>query len=137
MRVHSLVSEKTWSKRYKQINNFERTLVEEGTTILKFFLHIDKEEQKSRLQARLDEPDKNWKFSMGDLDERKLWPDYINAYQDVLSKTSTDWAPWIIVPANRKWYRNLVITKIMVDALQGLDMRYPASQADLSGVVID
>ncbi|MBL7064064.1 MAG: polyphosphate kinase 2 family protein [Anaerolineae bacterium] len=137
VRVHNLVPPAVWGRRYAHINDFERMLADEGTTILKFFLHISLDEQKERLQARLDEPDKRWKFSLGDLDERKLWPDYMRAYEDVLSKTSTEWAPWYIVPANRKWYRNLVVATVLVEALEGLDMRYPQPEEGLEGVVIE
>lgn len=137
VRVHKLVPKKVWALRYEQINEFERLLYEEGTTILKFFLHIDLKEQKERLQARLDDPNKQWKFSLGDLEERKLWPEYTKAYEDVLNKTSTKWAPWYIVPANRKWYRNLVVASIMVDALKRLDMSYPQPEDDLSQVDIE
>ena len=136
VRVHSLVPKKVWSKRYAQINNFERMLYEEGMTILKFFLHIDKDEQKKRLQARLDDRQKHWKFNTGDLKERELWDDYTQAYEDVLSKTSTRWAPWYVVPANHKWYRNLVIATILVDTLKNLKMKYPEPEEDLSQVVI-
>ncbi|MEA3439914.1 MAG: polyphosphate kinase 2 family protein [Chloroflexota bacterium] len=137
VRVHNLVPPEVWSRRYDHINDFERMLADEGTTILKFFLHISKDEQKERLQARLDEPHKQWKFSLGDLKERKLWDDYTRAYQEVLSKTSTDWAPWYIIPANRKWYRNFVIASILVDTLEGLDMTYPPPEDDLGDVVIE
>lgn len=137
VRVHKLVPKEAWALRYEQINEFERLLYEEGTTILKFFLHIDLKEQKERLQARLDDPNKQWKFSLGDLEERKLWPEYTKAYEDVLNKTSTKWAPWYIVPANRKWYRNLVVASIMVDALKRLDMSYPQPEDDLSQVDIE
>lgn len=137
VRVHSLVPHEVWGKRYEHINQFERMLADEGTTILKFFLHIDLQEQKERLQARLDNSQKQWKFSLGDLDERKLWPEYTRAYQDVLSKTSTEWAPWFIVPSNHKWYRNYVIASILVDTLERLDMHYPQPEDDLSGVVIE
>lgn len=136
VRVHNLVSESTWGKRYAHINAFEKLLADEGTTILKFFLHISKEEQAERLQARLDDPDKHWKFSLGDLDERKLWGDYTRAYEDVLSKTSTPWAPWYVVPADRKWYRNLVIGTTVLETLQGFNMAYPENEDDLSNVVI-
>jgi len=104
---------------------------------LKFFLHIDLKEQKERLHARLGDPNKQWKFSLGDLEERKLWPEYTKAYEDVLNKTSTKWAPWYIVPANRKWYRNLVVASIMVDALKRLNMSYPQPEDDLSQVDIE
>jgi PPK2 family polyphosphate:nucleotide phosphotransferase len=137
VRVHNLVPPEVWRRRYDQINAFERMLAQEGTTILKFYLHISKEEQKERFQARLDEPDKRWKFNPGDLEERKLWPDYMAAYEDVLSKTSTKWASWIIVPADRKWYRNLVVGTALVETLAGLGMRYPQSEEDLEGVVIE
>lgn len=137
VRVHNLVGEETWSRRYAQINEFERMLAEEGTTILKFFLHISKDEQKERLQARLDDPNKHWKFSLGDLKERKLWPDYQKAYQDALSKTSTEWAPWYIVPSDRKWYRNLVIASVIVDCLQKLEMSFPTPEEGLDGVVVE
>ena len=137
VRVHNLVPPEVWGKRFDQINQFERILAENGTTILKFYLHIDMDEQKERLQARLDEPDKNWKFSLGDLDERKLWPDYMAAYEDVLSKTSTEYAPWYIVPANRKWYRDLVISTVLVETLEGLQMKFPEPEDDLDGVVIE
>ncbi|HPA34533.1 MAG TPA: polyphosphate kinase 2 family protein [Anaerolineaceae bacterium] len=137
VRVHGLVPEKTWKKRYDHINEFERLLANEGTTILKFFLHIDKDEQKERLQARLDEPDKHWKFSLGDLEERKLWNQYMAAYEDVLNKTSTPWAPWYVIPANRKWYRDLVISTILVNTLKKLDMHYPEPKDDLTNVVIE
>ncbi len=137
VRVHQLVPEEVWSKRYKQINEFEHMLVEEGTTILKFFLHISPEEQKARLQARLEEPSKHWKFNLDDLKERKLWPQYMQAYQDVLNQTSTEWAPWYIVPADRKWYRNLVIARLIVETLEGLKMKYPQGEAALDQVVIE
>jgi PPK2 family polyphosphate:nucleotide phosphotransferase len=137
VRVHNLVPAEVWGRRYDQINNFERMLAEEGTTILKFYLHISKEEQKERLQARLDNPHKHWKFSLGDLEERKLWKDYIGAYEDALSRTSTEWAPWYVIPANYKWYRNYVIASILVKTLESLGMNYPANPDDLSNVVID
>lgn len=137
VRVHSLVDKKVWSKRYDHINDFERLLAEEGTTILKFFLHVDKDEQKERLQARLDDPSKHWKFSVGDLDERKLWDEYQEAFEDMLNKTSTDYAPWYIVPANRKWYRNLVVASVIVDTLKSLKMEYPPAEDDLSNIVIE
>jgi len=137
VRVHSLVPEEVWKKRYDQINEFERLLVEEGTTILKFYLHIDKDEQKQRLQARLDEPDKNWKFNPGDLEERKLWPEYQKAYEDVLSKTSTEYAPWYVIPSNRKWYRNLLIGKILVKTLKDMEMKLPEVDFNPKEIVIE
>jgi PPK2 family polyphosphate:nucleotide phosphotransferase len=134
VRVHGLVPEERCTTRYGQINAFERTLAEEGTTILKFFLHISKDEQKGRLQARLDDPTKRWKFSLGDLDERKRWTDYQTAYEDAISATSTAWAPWYVVPANRKWYRDLVVSRVLVDTLETMDLRYP--EPSLDGVVV-
>ncbi|MFM8320588.1 MAG: polyphosphate kinase 2 family protein [Chloroflexota bacterium] len=137
VRVHGLVPEAAWKRRYQQINDFERLLAEEGTTILKFFLHISKDEQKERLQARLDDPDKLWKFNPGDLDERKRWPEYQAAYEDVLSKTSARHAPWYIVPANRKWYRNLVIAEALLEALHGMDLAYPQPAEDYRGLKVE
>jgi len=136
VRVHNYVPPEVWKKRFDQINEFERTLAESGTTILKFYLHIDLDEQKERLQARLDDPTKRWKFRLGDLEERKLWGNYMEAFEDVLSKTSTDYAPWYIVPANHKWYRDLVISSVLVDALEDLKMKYPESEENLDGVVV-
>ncbi|MGW8143706.1 MAG: polyphosphate kinase 2 family protein [Anaerolineales bacterium] len=137
VRVHDLVPKDVWSKRYAQINAFEKMLAEEGTTILKFFLHIDLDEQKERLKARLADPHKQWKFRKGDLDERKLWPNYIQAYEDVLSKTSTKYAPWYLIPANRKWYRNLIISTILIETLKNLKMKYPPPEDDLDGIIIE
>jgi PPK2 family polyphosphate:nucleotide phosphotransferase len=135
VRVHNLVPKAIWKKRYDQINVFEETLAESGTVILKFFLHISKEEQRARLQARIEDPTKRWKFQHGDLEERKLWDDYQRAYEDVLFKTSTERAPWYVVPANSKWYRNYVIGSVIVDAMERLDLKYP--EPDLSGVVVE
>jgi PPK2 family polyphosphate:nucleotide phosphotransferase len=137
VRVHGLAPEDVWRRRYEHIKAFEKLLADEGTTILKFFLHISLDEQKERLQERLDKPEKNWKFSVGDLAERKRWPDYMAAYEEALSKTSTDWAPWYVIPANRKWVRDLLISQIIIDRLQALEMRFPAPKDDLSGVVIE
>ena len=137
VRVHELVPAPVWKKRFDQINEFERLLAESGTTILKFFLHIDLDEQKERLQARLDDPTKRWKFRLGDLNERKNWPGYMKAYEDVLGKTSTEYAPWYIVPANRKWYRDLVVSSVLVDALEGLKMEFPEPEENLDNVVIE
>lgn len=134
VRVHELVPKKVWRERYDHINEFERTLADSDTVILKFFLHISKEEQRERLQARIEDPTKRWKFQHGDLEERKLWDDYMQAYGDVLQKTSTEWAPWTVVPANKKWYRNYVVAKVIVDALEDLKMKYPSP--DVSEVVI-
>jgi len=137
VRVHELAPEAVWRKRYDHIKQFEQLLVDEGTTLLKFYLHIDQDEQKARLQARLDEPHKRWKFAKGDLKERKLWPQYMAAYEEMLSKTSTEAAPWYIVPANRKWYRDLVISQVIVDKLKELNMQYPQPEEDLENIVIE
>ena len=127
VRVHNLAPEDVWKKRFDQINAFERLLCDEGATILKFFLHIDLDEQKGRLLERLDDPNKHWKFNPGDLKERALWQEYQAAYEDVLEKTSTSWAPWYVVPANKKWYRDYVISSVLIETLKKLDLRLPAS----------
>lgn len=124
-RVHGWVSDKVVRQRFDQIKEFEELLYENGTTILKFFLHISKDEQKGRLQERIKDPEKRWKFNEGDLEERKLWKDYMRAFEDVLTATSTDHAPWYIVPANRKWYRNLVVATTIVQALENLKLKRP------------
>jgi PPK2 family polyphosphate:nucleotide phosphotransferase len=135
VRVHELVPPKVWRKRYAQINEFERILADTGTTILKFFLHISNEEQRQRLQARLDDPTKRWKFQHGDIEERKLWDDYMQAYEDALEKTSTQWAPWTVVPADKKWFRNYVVAKTIVDTLEKFDMRYPQPELTATTIV--
>jgi PPK2 family polyphosphate:nucleotide phosphotransferase len=135
VRVHDLVPKAIWRKRYDQIKAFEEMLVDNGTLILKFFLHISKEEQRARLQARVNDPRKCWKFQHGDLEERKFWKDYQQAYEDALSKTSTEWAPWYIVPANQKWYRNYVVGSVVVGALEQLRLKYP--ECDLSNVMVE
>ncbi len=137
VRVHNFVPKDVWRKRYEQIKHFEQTLIDEGTTLIKFYLHIDKDEQKQRLQARLNDPTKHWKFNMADLAERELWDEYMAAYEDALSKTSTEAAPWYIVPANHKWYRNLVIAEILVKTLEDLHMAYPEPEANLDKIVIE
>ena len=136
VRVLGLVPEERWRKRYDHIVEFERLLAEEGTTILKFFLHISPEEQKERLQARLDDPEKHWKFNIGDLAARRDWKQYTSAYTEALENTSTEHAPWFVVPADRKWHRNLVIAETLVSTLEGLGMEYPPPEDDLSNVVI-
>jgi PPK2 family polyphosphate:nucleotide phosphotransferase len=136
VRVHNLVPKAVWSRRYDQIAAFEKHLAENGVTILKFFLHISKEEQKERLEERLHDPNKQWKFSIGDLKERELWDDYMAAYQDMVNLTSTKWAPWYVIPANRNWYRNLAVGRILLETLREFDMQYPAPKDDLSGIVI-
>jgi PPK2 family polyphosphate:nucleotide phosphotransferase len=137
VRVHDFVPKKVWLRRFDHINAFERLLADEGTTILKFFLLIDRDEQKARLQERIDDPKKNWKFKLGDLAERKLWDDYVAAYEDVLRHCSTDAAPWYVIPANRNWFRNLAIADILAATLEDLDPRYPEPTEDLSQVLIE
>jgi PPK2 family polyphosphate:nucleotide phosphotransferase len=127
-----LVTKSIWSERFEDIRGFERHLARSGTLVLKFFLHISKEEQRQRLLARLKEPDKRWKFSMGDIAERKLWSKYMTAYEDTIQETSRPHAPWYVVPADRKWFARLVIARAMVEALEGLDLDYPkVGDADL------
>jgi PPK2 family polyphosphate:nucleotide phosphotransferase len=130
VRVHNLVPKAVWSKRYAQLNDFEALLASNGTTIVKFFLHISRDEQRARIQSRYDDPNKRWKFKMGDLEERKLWDDYQVAFEDMLEKTSTKVAPWYVIPANRNWFRNLAVTEILGDALGKLNPQYP-QPADL------
>jgi len=125
-RVHDLIPRATWERRYDEINEFERTLTDEGTIILKFYLHLSRGEQRRRLQERLDDPAKHWKFREGDVTERKFWKAYMAAYEDAITATSTSWAPWCIVPADRKWYRDLVVCRRIVETLEGLKMRFPS-----------
>jgi PPK2 family polyphosphate:nucleotide phosphotransferase len=127
VRVHNFVPKTIWSRRYDQINAWERMLVEEGTTIVKFFLNISADEQRQRFQERVDDPTKQWKFKMGDLDERKLWAPYQAAFEAVLERCSTDLSPWYVIPANRNWFRNLAVAEILGDVLAGLKPAYPAS----------
>lgn len=124
-RVKGLAPKEVWSKRYEQINDFEKLLASERTTILKFFLHISMDEQKQRLEARLSDPTKHWKFNPGDLTERKLWKQYAEAYEDALQKCSTDHAPWYVVPADRKWFRNWVLSDTIVRAMEAMKLKYP------------
>lgn len=131
-RVHKMISAKVEAQRLNQIKEFEELLTENRTTILKFFLHISKNEQKERLEARIRDPEKRWKFSEGDLEERKLWADYMKVFEEVLSTTSTKHAPWYIVPANRKWYRNLVVADRVVDALEDMKLKTPPAPAGVN-----
>jgi PPK2 family polyphosphate:nucleotide phosphotransferase len=125
-RVHRLITRPVWERRYREINEFERALVEEGTTVLKFFLHISRDEQKRRLKERLDDPTKHWKFQYADLKERRRWDEYMDAYEEAISRTSTRWAPWCVVPSNHKWFRDLVVSERIVDTLAAFGMRYPS-----------
>ena len=136
-RVHRFDSEKTIQARYRQINEFERHLTENGTAILKFHLHISKDEQRKRLQARLDNPKKRWKFELGDLDERKLWAKYQDDYQKVLDRCATRYAPWYVIPADNKWYRDWSVAGIVVRALRGINPRIPKEQEGLDGVTVE
>jgi PPK2 family polyphosphate:nucleotide phosphotransferase len=136
VRVKELVPEKVWRARYDHINAFEKLLADSGIVILKFFLHISKDEQKERFQERLDDPTKHWKFSVGDLAVREQWDDYMRAYEDALTHCNTEYAPWHIVPANRKWYRNYVVTRAIVEALEALPLAYPPEEPGLENIVI-
>jgi PPK2 family polyphosphate:nucleotide phosphotransferase len=134
VRVHNLVPKAVWSRRYDQINAFEKELVEGNTHILKFYLHISKEEQLSRFKERLDDPAKQWKISESDYKERHFWNDYMSAYEDVLSRCSTEHAPWFIIPSDHKWFRNLAIARIVVEYLEGLDMKFPLPSVNLDHI---
>ena len=136
-RVRQLVPAKVWRARYAQINDFERLLAETGTTTLKFFLHIDRDEQRKRLQARLEDPEKRWKFSPEDLEDRKLWDAYMDAYDEAIRRTSTDHTPWFVVPANKKWYRNLVVASVLVQTLEGMKLRLREPDVDLRKIKIE
>ncbi len=137
VKVRSFAPPKEIEKRYDQINAFEKMLVENGTTILKFMLHISKKEQAERLQERLDDPGKHWKFNPGDLDDRKLWGDFQDAYETMLERCSTDWAPWHVIPADRKWVRNALIARIVRSTLEEMDPRYPKVTWDPKSFRID
>jgi PPK2 family polyphosphate:nucleotide phosphotransferase len=133
-RVHGLVPKEVWSSRYDRINAFEQTLADSGTEILKFYLHISSEEQLARFKARLDDPTKQWKISEADYAERKLWREYIGAYEDALSKCSTERAPWFVIPADHKWFRNLLVARIVVEHLERLGLTYPKPTVDLGHI---
>ena len=137
VRVHNLVPEPVWKLRYQQINDFERMLVENGTVVLKFFLHISKQEQKERLESRINDPSKHWKVNEADLVERSYWDDYMQAYEAVLQKCSTEWAPWYIIPANKKWYRDLVISERIVETLEKLSLKFPEALTDVSKLKVE
>ena len=136
-RVKDIVPKKVWSARYNHINAFEHMLADEGTTIVKFFLHISKDEQKRRLERRLQDSHKNWKFNPADLEERKLWDEYQAAFDDMLEKCSTEHGPWYVVPSDRKWFRNWVIAETIVHTMEGLDMKYPDPVAGLDKIRIE
>jgi polyphosphate kinase 2 (PPK2 family) len=136
VRVHELVPKSVWRKHYRQINDFERILTDNGVTILKFFLHISKDEQKKRFEARIQDPSRNWKLSLPDFEERRHWDDYTAAYEDALRKCSTEAAPWYVIPANSKWFRNYLVAELVVQALDNMRLKYPAPSVDLSKVVL-
>lgn len=125
VRVKKLFGEEVWKRRYRHIIEFERMLAEEGTTIIKIFLHISKEEQKKRLESRIVDPSKHWKFNPEDLQDRARWKDFMGAYEDLMARTSTEYAPWYVIPADRKWYRNLCVANLMVEKLRALKMEFP------------
>jgi PPK2 family polyphosphate:nucleotide phosphotransferase len=135
-RAAKLLPKKVWKRRYRMINEFERTLVLEGTTVLKFFLHISEDEQKARLRERLKDPTKHWKFSDSDLPTRELWPQYQKAFEEMLRKTSTAWAPWYLIPSNKKWFRDWAVSTILVGALESMDLAWPPLPPQWKGVVI-
>mgnify|MGYP001297359904 CR=1 FL=1 len=137
VRVHSIVAESEWKSRYDRINDFERLLTEGGVTIVKCYLHISKDEQRQRLQDRVNTPHKRWKFNPADLKERLRWHDYQLAYNDALTRCNTEHAPWHIIPADRKWYRNLVVSRLLVQTLESLDPQFPAAGGDWKDVVVE
>jgi PPK2 family polyphosphate:nucleotide phosphotransferase len=137
VRVHGLVPESVWRPRYEHIRAFEENLVAAGTRVVKFFLHISKEEQADRFQERIDDPAKRWKFRLADLDERRRWDDYQAAFAEAIERTSTEAAPWYVIPADRNWYRNWAVSTVLIETLEAVDPRYPESEEDLSGVVVE
>jgi PPK2 family polyphosphate:nucleotide phosphotransferase len=136
VRVHNLVPKSTWQRRYHQINDFERMLTENGVTILKFFLHISREEQKKRFEARMQDSSRNWKLSLPDFEERQHWDHYTEAYEEALRRCSTKEAPWYVIPSNRKWFRNYLVAELVVRALDNMRLKYPAPTVDISQVVL-
>jgi PPK2 family polyphosphate:nucleotide phosphotransferase len=134
VRVHKLVGQAVWSKRYDLINDFEKMLAQNGTTILKFFLHISPEEQLERFKQRLDDPSRNWKISEGDYSERELWPKYVDAYEDAMKLTSTKRAPWYVIPSNHKWFRNLAVSQIIADTMDEMGLKLPPTRVDIADI---
>ena len=134
VRAHKLVPHSVWSKRYDLINDFESTLSQNGTTILKFYLHISPEEQLSRFKQRLDDPSRHWKISESDYTERELWPQYVEAYEDAMAATSTKHAPWYVIPSNHKWLRNLAISQIISDTMDEMRLKLPAAHIDIADI---
>jgi PPK2 family polyphosphate:nucleotide phosphotransferase len=134
VRVHRLVKRAVWSNRYDLINDFERLLAENGTQILKFYLHVSPDEQLARFKARLDDRARRWKISESDYTERDLWPKYVEAYEEAIARTSTKWAPWYVIPANHKWFRDLAISQILADTMEGMGLKTPPPQVDLAEI---
>jgi len=134
VRVHKLVEHSAWSKRYELINDFEKMLSRNGTTVLKFFLHISPEEQLARFKQRLDDPSRHWKISDSDYSERELWPEYIDAYEDAIALTSTKRAPWYIIPANHKWFRDLAVSQIIADTMDEMGLKLPPTHVDIADI---
>ena len=137
VRVHELVPAPVWKRRYDQINDFERYLAENGVVIVKFFLHISKDEQKRRLERRIEDSTRQWKVALSDFEERKRWKEYQRAYEDAITKCNTKEAPWYVVPADKKWFRNLAVSQILVETLEALDMRFPKPTVDLASLKLD
>jgi PPK2 family polyphosphate:nucleotide phosphotransferase len=137
VRVHNLVPKNIWSKRYKQINDFEKHIAANGVHILKFYLHISKDEQLERFKARIEDPRKHWKVNPQDFEERKYWDDYMAAFEQALEKCSMSYAPWYIIPANKKWFRNVVISQILLETLESFDMKYPPPSCDISKIKVE
>jgi PPK2 family polyphosphate:nucleotide phosphotransferase len=134
VRVHKLAPHSVWSKRYELINDFEKMLTENGTRILKFYLHISPEEQLARFKQRLDDPGRHWKISESDYSERELWSDYIEAFEEAMARTSTKHAPWYVIPSNHKWFRNLAISEIIADAMDEMNLKLPPTQVDIATI---
>jgi len=137
VRVKKLFPDEVWKRRYRHVVEFERMLAEEGTTIIKIFLHISKDEQKKRLEARLENPSKHWKFNPDDLQDRARWGDFMHAYEDLIAKTSTECSPWYVIPADRKWYRNLCVANLLVEKLRSLKMEFPQPTWDPATVRVE
>ncbi len=137
VRVHSIVPEKIWRARYDQINAMEKLLVDTGTVVIKCFLLISNETQRARLQARIDDPQEHWKFNLNDLAERKLWDQYVTAYEEMITRCNTEYAPWHIIPSEKKWYRNLLVSELLRKTLEEMNPQYPAAEKSFQGVVVE
>ena len=135
-RVEKLIPEDVWKARYEHLNNFEALLASTGSKVIKFYLHISKDEQKDRFQDRLDDPSKHWKFDEGDLEKRKKWDDYIEAFEDAINTCSTDESPWYVIPANKKWFRNVLISKVLIETIEAMNLSYPQTDLDPSKINI-